>query len=184
MDAFAQNLDPNSLVVVEAVLSFAVSPFTAPSYNLPLFLFGAYAQENSDSNQSLKLFTGLLGGSMLMDIIWLIRNEQNWFIRLLSVLILIFKAPTFFAFLSALRQRGEQFSGLGVRGGDLSGPTVWSMPGGFSGLGGGRNGYDSVDDRDVEAHPAPASTAPAHTQTPAVPATPSAPVAPGGYQAT
>lgn len=31
--------------------------------------------------------------------------------------------PTVAASLASLRQRGEQFSGLGIRGGDLSGPT-------------------------------------------------------------
>lgn len=74
-----------------------------------------------------------------------------------------------------------QFSGLAVRGGDLSGPTgrycyfslliadldelaVWSMPGGFTS--GGRDGYQTVDEeRPIEntrpvAPPGPATNVP------------------------
>ncbi|KAI5124688.1 hypothetical protein M0805_004296 [Coniferiporia weirii] len=177
MADYLQSLDPRSLVILETSLSFVTTPFTAPSYNLPIFLFGVYAQENAESNQSLKLFTGLLGGSALFDIIWMTRNSQNWFIKLITLIVLLLKAPTFLAFVSALRQRGEQFSGLNIRGGDANGPTVWSMPGGFSSFAGGRGGYE-----DVEAHagsePAVQPAAPAPAITPAAPAN----QAPGGYQ--
>ncbi|TDL28442.1 hypothetical protein BD410DRAFT_780945 [Rickenella mellea] len=183
MAEFAQNLDPNNLVLIEAVLSFVVSPFEAPAYNLPIFLFGIYAQENSESTQALRLFTGMLVGSIVFDIIWMIRHSQNWFIKLLSIVILIFKVPTFVAFGSALRQRGEQFAGLGVRGNDLSGPTVWSMPGGFTSLGGSRNGYEPVDgDRDIESQPRQTPSGPNITTTPAVPPPQSTAAGQGGYQ--
>jgi len=183
MADYIQSLDPRNLVILETTLAFLTSPFAAPPYNLPIFLFGVYAQENSDSNQSLKLFTGLLGGSTFFDIIWMARNDQHWFIKTFSILILLLKAPTFFAFLTALRQRGEQFSGLNIRGGDLSGPTVWSMPGGFTSLGGGRNGYEAVDaERDVEAHPKPAPAPQTH-QPPVQHQAPPSNQAPGGYQA-
>jgi len=183
MADFIQNLDPKNLVLVEAVLTFVTSPFSAPSYNLPVFLFGVYAQESAESNQPLRLFTGLLGGSVLLDIIWLARNEQNWFIRLLSILVLILKAPTFLAFLTALRQRGEQFSGFGVRGADA---TVWTMPGGFSSLaGGGRDDYEDLDrGRDIESQARPTPTV--QVTAPPPPASPShqgnAGAPPGGYQ--
>jgi len=186
MADFVQNLDPRTIIVIEVALSFVTSPFVAPSYNLPIFLFGVYAQESMESNQSLKLFSGLVGASILMDFIWLSRNDQNWFIKLICILILILKLPTALASFAALRQRGEQFSGLGIRGGDLTGPTVWSMPGGFSSqFGGGRSGYETVDD---EPEPRPRPTGPAvHVSPPAAPPPPAndtaAPPAPGGYQA-
>lgn len=37
------------------MLSFIISPFSAPVYNLPIFLFGALVHESSDAVQSLKL---------------------------------------------------------------------------------------------------------------------------------
>lgn len=203
MADYLQSLDPRSLLVLETVLSFTISPLTSPSYNLPLFLFGVYSQESSESSQSLKLFTGLLGASALFDIIWLFRNSPDWFSKLVLVIILllkvriisrfpsvvmltILKGPTFFTFLTALRQRGEQFSGLNIRGGDLNGPTLWSMPGGFSSL--GRSGYENVDGGDVESNPRPsvatrvnvAATPQAPTPAPAPPNANQA--APGGYQ--
>jgi len=42
-------LDPLQL------LAFAISPFAVPAYNLPILLFGTFAQETSDAVQSLKL---------------------------------------------------------------------------------------------------------------------------------
>ncbi|OBZ79775.1 hypothetical protein A0H81_01132 [Grifola frondosa] len=174
MADFIQALDPSKLVLIETVLSFATSAFDAPVYNLPIFLFGIYAQENSEAIQSLKAFTGLVGGSLIYDIIWMAKHEQNWFVRMLTIMILILKVPTALAFVTALHQRGAQFSGLGFRGNDLSGATVWSMPGGFtSPLGGGaRNGYQTVNDP-VEP-PKPTGGAP--------PTVNAQPTAPGAYQ--
>jgi len=176
MAEWLQQLDPSKLVLAETVLSFAISPFKSPSYNLPIFLFGIYAQENTEGVQSLQTFTGLVGVSTIFDIIYMARHGQNWFTRTITIFILILKLPTFFAFAHALRQRGAQFSGLGIRGGDLSGPTVWSMPGGFT-SGGGREGYQNVDEEP-------------HIQTPRAPISqghppqgPSAPV-PGAHLST
>ncbi|KAG5722507.1 hypothetical protein E4T56_gene2887 [Termitomyces sp. T112] len=165
---FVQGLDPSKLVLAETVLSFAISPFIAPPYNLAVFLFGTYAQESTETIQSLRIFTGLVGVSAVFDIVWISTNEQNGFIKLLSILILLLKIPTFFAFSLALRHRGAAFSGLG--GQDLNGPTVWSMPGGFTS--GGREGYQTVD----EERPTNSSRtlAPASTST--------APPPPGTYQ--
>jgi len=157
MAEWLQQLDPSKLVLAETVLSFIISPFTSPSYNLPIFLFGMYAQDNTEGIQSLQTFTGLVGVSFIFDIVFMARNGQNWFIRMITILTLILKLPTFFAFALALRQRGAQFSGLGIRGGDLGGPTVWSMPGGFT-SGGGREGYQNVDEEpQIQTPRAPAS---------------------------
>lgn len=78
MADFIQNLDPKSLVTIGAVrlffrcsidvimtrttqgIAFVVSPFTAPTYNFPLYLFGVYAQESTDATQSLKLVCNVL----------------------------------------------------------------------------------------------------------------------------
>ncbi|EGN99380.1 hypothetical protein SERLA73DRAFT_38532, partial [Serpula lacrymans var. lacrymans S7.3] len=117
---FIQGLDPSKLVLVQTVLSFAISPFAAPVYNLPIFLFGMYAQESAEAVQSLKTFTGILSISTIFDIIWMVRNHQHGFIRFITIVILILKLPTMAAFAVALRQRGAQFSGLGA---NLSGPT-------------------------------------------------------------
>lgn len=84
-------------------------------------------------------FTILVAASALYDIIWLARHEQNWLVRILSILILILKvrfyymhviqhltstqAPTVLAFAAALRQRGTQFSGLSFTGNNLNGAT-------------------------------------------------------------
>ncbi|KAL0951177.1 hypothetical protein HGRIS_007908 [Hohenbuehelia grisea] len=170
MADFLQGLDPAKLVLAETALSFVLSPFASPPYNLPIFLFGIYAQENQESIQSLQTFTGLLGVSKIFDIIWMVRNEQSGFIKFFTVVLLLLKIPTFFAFGLALRQRGAQFGGLGIRGGDLAGATLWSgsMPGGF----GARDGYQNVDEERAEpiikpSMPVPAPTGHAPNQAPA-----------------
>ncbi|KAI0639405.1 hypothetical protein C8Q77DRAFT_1152387 [Trametes polyzona] len=154
MADFVQALDPSKLVLVGTALSFVTSAFSAPVYNLPIFLLGTYAQESSEAIQSLKTFTFLLAGSMFYDIIWMANNSQNWFIRTVTILLLLLKVPTTFSFVTALQQR------------------VWSMPGGFTSS--GRDGYQNVDSP-VDA-PKPLSVPPAQpTPQPAAPN-------PGAYQ--
>ncbi|KAF8203652.1 hypothetical protein BJ912DRAFT_940619 [Pholiota molesta] len=170
---FVQTLDPSKLVLAGTGLSFLLSLAATPPYNLPIFLFGCYAQEATEASQSLQIFTGLLGASTVFDIIWMIVNKQHGLFKFLSVCLLLLKLPTLLAFVNALRQRGSQFGGLGAA--NLGGPTVWSMPGGFTS--GGREGYQTVDDdafvRNVRAGPAvPQKSAP--------PA--DLPSAPGAYQ--
>ncbi|KAI0801264.1 hypothetical protein C8Q74DRAFT_479854 [Fomes fomentarius] len=193
MADFVQALDPSKLVLVGTALSFATSAFVAPAYNLPIFLFGVLAQESSEAIQSLQAFTAVLAASILYDVIFLANNTQHWFIKLLNILLLILKLPTVAAFATALRQRGGSFSGLNIRGNDLSGPTgefgtlvrpndpelpvpVWSMPGGFTSSFGssGRDGYQNVED--PAEGPKPLSVPPSH------PAQPAPQTAPGAYQ--
>ncbi|KIK47806.1 hypothetical protein CY34DRAFT_798889 [Suillus luteus UH-Slu-Lm8-n1] len=155
MADFIQALDPAKLLLAETALAFIISPFTVPAYNLPIFLFGSYVQESSDAVQSLTLFAGLLSLSIFYDVLWMIQNEQGGFLRFLTVILLLLKIPTTGAFLIAMRQRGGQFPGLGT---DINGPTVWSMPGGFTS--GSRDGYQTVDD-DTPRAPSKVSSVPA-----------------------
>ncbi|KAG8881262.1 hypothetical protein FRB98_004448 [Tulasnella sp. 332] len=155
------SLDAPSLILIQTSIAFIVTPFTAPVYNFPLFLFGQYASEKTDTNEPLRLFSGMLGLSILFDFIWLLREDWNKLIGLLIIINMMVKGPTFFAVLTALRFRGDRFGGLGDSGGGGSlssgaGNTVWSMPGAFSG---GKPGYQNIDDDLEEAAPAP-STAP------------------------
>ncbi|KAJ6610903.1 hypothetical protein B0H10DRAFT_2058519 [Mycena sp. CBHHK59/15] len=175
---YVQGLDPAKLTLALTALSFIISPFAAPPYNLPILLFGTLAQqqESSDGLQSLQTFTGLLGASAVFDVIWMMRNEQSGFIKFLTFLLLILKLPTFVAFGLALRQRGGQL-GLGIRGGDLGGATVWdSMPGGFGS--GGNNGYQNVDDERPAQYSRPAPPPSVPVAQPAAQPT----AAPGAYQ--
>lgn len=140
MADFVQGLDAGKLVLAGTVLSFAISPFSAPPYNLPIFLFGTFAQESNDAVQSLRVFTGCLAVSILYDLIWMFTNGQSVLSKLLTILLFLLKFPTTAVFLFTLRQRGTRFT-LGT---DVGGATVWSMPGGFTSM--GRDGYQTVDD--------------------------------------
>ncbi|KAK0483294.1 hypothetical protein IW261DRAFT_938260 [Armillaria novae-zelandiae] len=174
---FVQGLDPSKLLLGGAVLSFTVSAFSAPIYNFPLFLYGLYGQENTESVSALQNFTGFLAGSLVWDIIWMANNSQHGFIKFLTILLLILKIPTLAACGLAVRQRGATFGGLGLRGNDLSGPTVWSMPGGFTST--GRDGYQNLDE-EAAIPPAPRVpvAAPHRSSNPVSPPPPP----PGPYQ--
>ncbi|KAF7310920.1 hypothetical protein HMN09_00635300 [Mycena chlorophos] len=165
---YVQNLDPSKLVLGLTALSFITS-ISGPSYNLPISLYGsivAQSQESGNSDgQALQTFTALLGVSAVYDIVWMASNDQAWFMRILTIILLLAKIPTFLAFGLALRGSGSSFSGLNIRGGDLGGPTVWSMPGGFS-----ANGYQNLDEeapRSRPAAPAMPTAQPAPPQQPA-----------------
>jgi len=129
MADFVQGLDLSKLVLFGTVLSVVIAPFSSPPYNLPIFLFGTLVQEVPDAPQSLRSFVALLGGSVVLDIIWLAKNSQGAFTRTITIILLIFKVPTFFAFANNFRQAGSSFGGLNIGGRDLGGATVWSMPG-------------------------------------------------------
>ncbi|KAG6813783.1 hypothetical protein H0H92_007195 [Tricholoma furcatifolium] len=91
-------------------------------------------------------------------------NEPSAFIKFLCIVILFLKIPTLLTLGLSLRQRGTTFGGLG---GDVaSGPTVWSMPGGFTST--GREGYQNVDEERPTTNSKP--HAPFSTAPPLVPA--------------
>ncbi|KZV77636.1 hypothetical protein PENSPDRAFT_730397 [Peniophora sp. CONT] len=178
MADFIQALDPSKLVLAGTFLAFIISPFTVPVYNLPLLLFGVYTQENAEAAQSIQAFSALLGVSALYDLGFIFKVEQGFVLKLAQVVLLLLKIPTFVTFAAAIRQRGGghlpgglgNFGGLGSN--DVSGPTVWQMPGGFAQ--GGRDGYQTVDDPPAQ----PAATRPPPPPAPA----PSQQAPAGGYQ--
>jgi len=179
---YIQGLDPSKLTLGLTVLSFITSPFASPPYNFPVMLFGTLVQQQQESSdgQALQTFTGLLATSAIFDIIWMVNHDQNALLRLLTILLLLLKIPTFLAFLLAVRQRGGQFSGLNIRGGDLGGATVWdSMPGGFGP--GGNNGYQNLDEERPARNSRPAPL-PVPTMPVAQPAAQQASAAPDSYQ--
>ncbi|KAF8745563.1 hypothetical protein AX14_006885 [Amanita brunnescens Koide BX004] len=162
---FVQRLDASKLLLAETLLSFGLSLFSSPPYNLPIFLFGTYVQENADAIQSLQTFTALLGASVLFDLVWIFKNEQSGLIRLMTIILTLLKIPTAFVFVNTVRERHLHTVGFG--GFDSAGATVWSMPGGFTSN--ERSGYQTVDDErsrnNTNIRPASASTPTAHSTT-------------------
>ncbi|KIL70821.1 hypothetical protein M378DRAFT_491801 [Amanita muscaria Koide BX008] len=91
---FIQRLDPSKLVLTETVLSFALSLFTAPPYNLPIFLFGLYLQESTEAIRSQQAFTYFLGASVLFDVVWMARHEQSVIVKLFTIILMVLKASS------------------------------------------------------------------------------------------
>ncbi|KAG9045059.1 hypothetical protein FS837_007106, partial [Tulasnella sp. UAMH 9824] len=84
-------LDVAALVLVQTSLAFITAPFTSPTYNFPLFLFGIYATENKESSEPLRLFSALVGLSFLFDLIWLFRHDYNGLIGFILVIAMLGK---------------------------------------------------------------------------------------------
>ncbi|KIO30824.1 hypothetical protein M407DRAFT_242056 [Tulasnella calospora MUT 4182] len=155
----AVNLDVSALVLIQTSLAFITAPFTSPTYNFPLFLYGIYAAENKESSEPLRLFSALVGLSVLFDFIWLFRHEYNGLIGFIIVIAMLGKIPTFYSILITLRHRGLTFGsvlGRGVEDPMAAQNTVWSMPGG---LGGPKAGYQNIDE-DLETAPGAPSQPP------------------------
>ncbi|CAE6369117.1 unnamed protein product [Rhizoctonia solani] len=178
-----QQLDPNSMVLALTTLSFVTSPFQSPRYNLPINLFGIYALDKTESNEPLRLFTAMEGISVFLDIVYMWRNEQNGFIKFLTIVLTLGKIPTFLVLLQTLKARGDQFAhSIGGAAGFQS-QTVWSMPGGFR-----QSGYDPVgEDLEGAAPPPPSNTNsanPSHHHQPVSQGQATQAGVPGGYQAS
>ncbi|EJD47776.1 hypothetical protein AURDEDRAFT_102466 [Auricularia subglabra TFB-10046 SS5] len=173
---FAAGLDSTNLVLLQTGLTLATAAGKSPSYNFPLFLYGLYAHERADSSESLRTFTGMLGASVLLDIIWLASTSGvHGLVKAVVVLVLLLKVPTVWATMNTLRARGDQFGPLGLRT-----DTVWSMPGGFP-TSSAPGAYQTLGgDRDLESSPAPVPAPPMPKPVPAIPQ--SVPSQGGGYQ--
>jgi len=139
MAEFINALDPASLTLLQAGVALVLSPFSFPSYNLPVFLYGLYTLEKADSFEPLRIFTGFVGTSFFLDIFWFFTetgSNQSGFLRFLTILNLLLKIPTFFALLVSLRRRGDPFGDGLHRRGPVESSTVWSMPGTYQAAGG------------------------------------------------
>ncbi|PVG00696.1 hypothetical protein CPB86DRAFT_754144 [Serendipita vermifera] len=167
---FINALDPASLTLLHSGVAFVCSPFTSPSYNLPIFLFGIWSLQVTDTYEPLRIFSGFVGTSILFDIIWLSIYEPATLIKVILVLNLLLKIPTFLSLMVALKHRGDRF------GASLPGPgefpshtqTVWAMPtpaglGAYQAAGG-----DTGPERNHGSKPLPTSPSPA----PAMPTMP------------
>ncbi|KAG8951963.1 hypothetical protein FRC04_005296 [Tulasnella sp. 424] len=168
----AVNLDVSALVLIQTSLAFITAPFTSPTYNFPLFLFGIYAAENKESNEPLRLFSALVGLSVLFDFIWLLRHDYNGLIGFIVVIAMLGKvcdpsgqslAPPDDASSSlhvthrnvVLLSEVSLVEALRIR---WQPPiqAMWSMPGNF---GGPKPGYQNIDE-DLETAPGAASQPP------------------------
>lgn len=93
-------LPPDTRVLILSLwpqgFSFFLSGFSVPPYNLPIFLFGIYAQENTEGFLSLQAVRGVLGWLLFhrqpcvvhwsawrLNNLWrdLVRNEQSTLIN-------------------------------------------------------------------------------------------------------
>ncbi|CCA69413.1 hypothetical protein PIIN_03313 [Serendipita indica DSM 11827] len=190
---FIQALDSNFLVLIHAGVAFITSAWVSPTYNLPIFLFGIYAQNYIESHEPLRMFVGFVGVSWLLDLIWLFNNDPATLIKILIILAWMLKMLTFASLLLGLRRR----SGGGLPGlGDYThAETVWNMPtpgGAYTSTGGDR-AVDTGNAKPLPTAPSPAPAPPVptmphvppaqpivhHQQAPAMPAAPAAPVPAG-----
>ncbi|KAB5594285.1 hypothetical protein CTheo_2215 [Ceratobasidium theobromae] len=178
-----QQLDPNLLVFGLTTLSFVISPFKAPEYNLPVNLFGVYALDRTESNEPLRLYTIMTGVSVFFDIIFMWRHAQNGFVKFFTIILTIGKIPTFLIMLQTLKARGDQYA-HSFGGGGFQSQTVWSVPGGYR-----QGGYDPVgDDLETPAPPPPPPRVqpanPSHHHQPIPQSQAASAGVPGGYQAS
>ncbi|KAI9244506.1 hypothetical protein BY458DRAFT_529622 [Sporodiniella umbellata] len=128
-----------SLIAVHLFLSLLSSVTINPSYNVPIFFFGIWAYNYRESTSPLKTFTGALGLSVVLDVVWLIarpalQESLSGFVTFMSIISLILKPVTLFAATRQLQERGDV----------LSAGNWTEAPGAFPG------GYQNVRDGNAE----------------------------------
>lgn len=86
-----------------------ISPFVSPPYALPIFLFGIWAIQVTETYEPLRIFAGFVGGSLLLDIIWLFNGEPSTMVKIILILNWLLKILTFLSIMASLRHRGDRF---------------------------------------------------------------------------
>ncbi|KAI8099889.1 uncharacterized protein BX664DRAFT_322336 [Halteromyces radiatus] len=136
---FAQQTNLASLLGFHLGISLFGAISACPSYNIPIFFFGIWAFNYHESNSPIKTFTGCLGLSILLDIVWFTLHSGNplnesgfTFAMIMNVISLLVKPITVFAAVNTIQGRGDSL-----------GTGNWSeAPGSFPGA------YQTVRDGD------------------------------------
>jgi hypothetical protein len=92
-------------MLLQAV-AFVTSPFVSPPYALSIFIFGIWAIQ-TETYEALRIFAGFVGGSLLLDIIWLFNNEPATMVKIILIFNWLLKILTFCSVI--LRLRGDRF---------------------------------------------------------------------------
>ncbi|ORZ18670.1 hypothetical protein BCR42DRAFT_411378 [Absidia repens] len=118
MDAL-QNISQQTNLATLLGFHLGISLFgavsTNPTYNIPIFFFGIWAFNYHESNSPIKTFTGCLGLSIFLDIIWFIlhsgNNESGYtFALIMNIVSLITKPVTVFAAFNTIQNRGDSMN--------------------------------------------------------------------------
>ncbi|KIM34019.1 hypothetical protein M408DRAFT_89504 [Serendipita vermifera MAFF 305830] len=148
---FIDALDPSSLTLLHAGIAFVLSPFVSPTYNLPVFLYGLWAVQVTETYEPLRVFAGFVGTSLLLDVIWLFNNDPATLVKIILILTWLFKILTFLSIMVSLRHRGDRFGASLPTAGEFNNraQTVWNMP-----TPGGLGAYSAVGGDSGAEHPA------------------------------
>ncbi|EIE84587.1 hypothetical protein RO3G_09297 [Rhizopus delemar RA 99-880] len=110
----AQQSNLASLLGLHLTLSLFGAVASNPTYNIPIFFFGTWAYNYRESNAPLKTFTGVLGLSILLDLIWFYLHGGNpqgesgfGFAMFFNVISFIIKPMTVYTSVGSLQERGD-----------------------------------------------------------------------------
>ncbi|KAG1470868.1 hypothetical protein G6F56_002441 [Rhizopus delemar] len=126
-----------SLLGLHLGLSLFGAIASNPTYNIPIFFFGTWAYNYRESSAPLKTFTGVLGLSVILDLIWFYLHGGNTqgesgfkLAMFFNVISFIFKPISVYAGIGELQERGDSIG---------AGKTTGALPSG---------GYQNVRDGD------------------------------------
>jgi hypothetical protein len=89
-------------------VAFVTSPFVSPPYALPIFLFGILATQ-TETYEPLRIYGGFVGGSLILDIIWLVNSDPATMVKVILIFNWLLKILTFLSIMTSLRNRGDRF---------------------------------------------------------------------------
>ncbi|KAL0076570.1 hypothetical protein J3Q64DRAFT_1852704 [Phycomyces blakesleeanus] len=114
LQGIVQQANLATLLGVHLGLSLFGALASNPTYNIPIFFFGIWAFNYHESNTPIKTFTGALGLSIFLDVIWFILHGGNpggesgfGFAMTMNIISLLVKPVSVFAAVNTIQNRGD-----------------------------------------------------------------------------
>ncbi|KAJ1944499.1 hypothetical protein DL89DRAFT_290150 [Linderina pennispora] len=142
MDAFTQisrNLDLSQLLLVHTGLALVSALGTAPTYNLPVALFGLLVLRGEFDGVQMKRLAVILAATGVLDVLWILAKGSlnftllfvlaNLLVKPLSVACAVQSLQNSGAGIPGLSFRSDAYEAMGGEDEDHPDAAVISMPG-------------------------------------------------------
>ncbi|GAA5976823.1 hypothetical protein JCM11641_000881 [Rhodosporidiobolus odoratus] len=149
-----------SLTFANTALASLAAFSSAPPWGIPVAIYGLVTVQNGldghGSADAGRTFVSVMGGSLFLDIVWLMSNSTHWLSCLFLILILFLKPLIIVSTLSHLRSQGHEPQ-FPTSVGGFSVPNVGGLtnrlPGGFPQFGNASGGAETVWAAPTASHP-------------------------------
>ncbi|KAI8318936.1 hypothetical protein GQ54DRAFT_57833 [Martensiomyces pterosporus] len=112
----SRGLDLSQLLLVHTGIALVSGVGTAPSYNLPVYLFALSTVHSKFDQVQMKRATIILAGTVFLDVLWVLAKGTLSLTLLFILGNLLLKPITVACAVQLLQSNGATFPGLSFRG--------------------------------------------------------------------